>query len=74
MTNILMAKRIESYDTFEESSDAQRRLMLSMTPLERLLKLYELSAGFKTMPKPHVFSLHRSKRKTKTKSHASGDS
>ena len=72
MTIILMAKRIESYVTFEESSDAERRLMLSMTPLERLYKLYELSAGFRTDAKPHVFSLYRSK--TKTKSHAPGNS
>ncbi len=73
MTIILMAKRIESYDTFEESSDAQRRLMLSMTPLERLCKLYELSSGFKTEAKPNVFSLYRPKSKTK-KQHAQGNS
>lgn len=67
-----MAKRIESYDTFEASLDAQHQLMLAMTPLERLIKLYELSAGIKSVPEPHVFSLFRSKYKNKY--YASGDS
>jgi len=58
-----MAKRIESYETFEASSDAQRRMMLAMSSLERWIKLYEISAGIKSVPEPHVFSLYRSKNK-----------
>ncbi len=55
---LIMAKRIESYDTFEESEEATRRMYMAMSPEERWIKMHELSEGVKAEADEGVFCLY----------------